>query len=79
MPLIFSIIKPLTPSDVEILNFPTLTLFYAKDNSSEYYNIFLKEIAKVIKTNYDMFVIGMCSNDMSLDETKRSHIECGLL
>lgn len=47
------------PKENEILNFPTLTMFYSKDNDSDYYNLFLYEIAKEIKINYKMFIIGM--------------------
>lgn len=47
------------PKENEILNFPTLTMFYSKNNDSDYYNLFLYEIAKEIKKNYKMFIIGM--------------------
>lgn len=47
------------PKENEILNFPTLTMFYSKDNKSHYYNLFLYEIAKEIKKKYKMFIIGM--------------------
>lgn len=50
------------PKENEILNFPTLTMFYSKDNNSHYYNLFLYEIAKEIRKNYKMFIIGMTAS-----------------
>lgn len=50
------------PRENEILDFPTLTMFYSKDNNCDLYNLFLYKIAGKIKENYSMFVIGMASN-----------------
>lgn len=41
------------------LNFPMLSLFYAKKNNPIYYRIFLSLIAGEIKKKYTMFLIGM--------------------
>lgn len=47
------------PKENEILNFPVLSLFYAKNNNQQYYKCFLNEIAVEIKKHYKMFVVGM--------------------
>lgn len=47
------------PKENEILNFPVLSLFYAKNNNQQYYKCFLNKIAAEIKKHYKMFVIGM--------------------
>lgn len=50
------------PKENEILNFPTLTMFFSKNNDTDYYNLFLYEIVKEIKVNYKMFIIGMSNS-----------------
>jgi len=50
------------PKENEILNFPVLSLFYAKDNNRQYYECFLNDIVDEIKNKYKMFVIGISSS-----------------
>jgi len=51
------------PKENEVLNFPTLSLFIAKDDNLEYYEYFLRCIAKEIAKKYKMFVIGISENN----------------
>lgn len=55
------------PKEDEVLNFPMLSFFIAKDDTPEYYMEFLNYIVKRIKKNYDMFVIGNVANSFSND------------
>jgi hypothetical protein len=49
------------PKEKEILDFPTLTLFYSKENNREYYLSFLNNIACEIGEKYGMFIYGISS------------------
>ena len=51
------------PKENVPLVFPTLTLFYAKDNQRAYYDYFLYRVAMAVRARYSMFVVGMCSGD----------------
>lgn len=45
------------------LAFPTLTLFFARDQDPDLYQQFLHQIAQVIRRRYKMFVIGLGDRD----------------
>ena len=46
------------PKENKVLNFPMLSFFISKDDSEEYYKVFLNNIVEVIKRDYEMFIIG---------------------
>jgi len=51
------------PREGEVVKFPTLTLFLAKDDNSEYYQPMLANIENIISEKYDMFLIGLAENN----------------
>lgn len=53
------------PKENENINFPMLSFFISKDDNEEYYKAFLNNIAKEIKKQYGMFVIGTAENSFA--------------
>lgn len=47
------------PKENKVLDFPMLSFLISKNDSQEYYKVFLNNIVKVIKRDYGMFIIGM--------------------
>ena len=57
---LLSALKYITlPMENEPLDFPMLSFFVSRDDSEEYYRIFLSEITREISRSYGMFVIGL--------------------
>ena len=61
LPKLFGYI-PLPKTD-EVLRFPTLTFFTAKNNKKEYYKTMMLHIENVICKNYKMFLIGLAEDN----------------
>lgn len=59
------------PKENETLKFPTLSLFYAKNNNRDYYKSFLYNISREVMKEYKFFVIGISGNNPNIDIFKR--------
>ena len=53
------------PKENEAIHFPMLSFFISRDDNEEYYKAFLRHIAREIKKNYGMFVVGTAQNSFA--------------